>query len=72
MQGPEVMPLDGVGEVTEEREEFSGRLGGQLQRDTDDGQVIRFHDDVPQLFFGFFAARDLALRAARSCASLKR
>ena len=70
MQLAEVMPLDGLGEVSKEPEEFSGRLGGQLERYTDDRQIIRFHSGGPQVFFDFFAARDLALRAVRSCASL--
>ena len=70
MQLAEVMPLDGLGEVGKEPDEFSGRLGGQLERDTDDWQIIRFYGDGPQVFFVFFAARDLALRAVRSCASL--
>src|SRR5450756_2392300 len=62
MQLAEVMPLDGLGEVSEELEEFSGCFGGQLQRDTDDGQVIRFHGGCPQGFLGFLLARDFALR----------
>lgn len=72
MQLTEVMPLDGLGEVSEELQEFSGRLGGQLERDAHDRQIIRFHSDVPQVFFGFFSARHLALRAARSWASFRR
>jgi hypothetical protein len=55
MQRAEVMPLDGFGEMSEELEEFSGRLDGQLERDAHDGQVIRFHGGCPQGFFGFFA-----------------
>lgn len=72
MQFAEVMPFDGLGEVSEELEELSGRFGGQLERDADDRQVIWLHRGGPQAFFGFLSALDFALRAARSCASLSR
>src|ERR1035441_740546 len=70
MQLAEVMSFKGLGKILEELEQIRRRLVGQLQWDTDDGQVIRFHGGVPQVFFGFFSARYLALRAVRSCASL--
>ncbi len=72
MQLAEVVLFDGLGEMSQELQEFSGRLGGQLERDTDDWQIIRFHGIRRQVFFGFFSALHLALRAARSCASLSR
>jgi hypothetical protein len=72
MQSAEVMPFDGLGEVSEELQELCGCFGGQLERDAHDRQIIWFHGGDPQVFFDFFAARDLALRAARSCASLSR
>jgi hypothetical protein len=57
MQRAEVMPFDGLDEVSEELQELSGCFGG---------------GGGPQAFFGFFSALDFALRAARSCASLSR
>ena len=72
MQLAEVMPFDGLDEVSEELQELSGCLGGQIERDADDRQIIRLHGGGPQAFFGFFSALDFALRAARSCASLSR
>jgi hypothetical protein len=72
MQLAEVMTFEGFGEIAQELEQFSGRLVGQLQRDTHDGEAVRFHGASRQAFFSFFSARDLALRAARSCASLRR
>src|SRR5579863_6710097 len=59
VQLAEVVPLDGFGEVSQELQEFSGGLGGQVERYADDGQVIRFHGGVSQGFFGFFADLDL-------------
>src|SRR5208337_4845379 len=72
MQLTEVMSFQGLGQILEELEQIRRRLVGQLQRDTDDGQVIRFHGGCPQGFLGFLLARDFALRAVRSWASLKR
>jgi hypothetical protein len=70
MQLTEVVSFQCLGQMPEELEQICHRLVGKFQRDTDDGQVIRFHGGGSQVFFGFFAARDLALRAVRSCASL--
>ena len=66
MQLTEVMSFQGLGQILEELEQICRRLIGQLQRDTDDGQVIRFHGGCAQGFFGFLLARDFALRAVRS------
>jgi hypothetical protein len=72
VQLAEVMAFKRFGEMAQELKEIRRRLVGQLERDTHDRQVIRFHGGGPQAFLGFFSARDLALRAARSCASLSR
>src|ERR1039457_7185343 len=72
MQLTEVMSFQGLGQILEELEQIRRRLVGQLQRDTDDGQVIRFHGGCSQCFLSFLLARDFALRAVRSWASLKR
>ncbi len=40
MQFAEVMPFDGLGELSEELQELSGCFGGQLERDAEDRQVI--------------------------------
>jgi hypothetical protein len=47
------MSFKGFGEIAQELEEFSGRLVGQLERDADDRQIIRFHGARPSSFVRF-------------------
>ena len=67
----EVVSLDGVGEFMQELDEFGGGIPRQFSGQTDQWQIVglQAHGECACRVFG---DRDLALRAARSSASLSR